>query len=278
MIRKVLPLLLMTLGLNLWLTKPVEMTAIAQDTTEKIETPKEESRQRHIVNVVVTSPEDIKVKEGDRIAVGQILADRTQQRQLLEARKKQLSFAIARLMQPVTPPPPPPTPSYAPEESAVNSAQLAIAYWENVPEPDFRFKSMDLVMVMDQKILKEKQSIQLRKMQAQTQLNQAIANLQAAKNNHQNNLYQYQLGLLELEQTQRDREIEALKITEQLAEVDKQIAEVTAIKSPYAGRVRKVEIVNQSGLQINAEITLLIVKTDSPVDSQKTDSIIEETP
>ncbi|WP_228016237.1 hypothetical protein [Leptolyngbya ectocarpi] len=64
-----------------------------------------EAPRRLTINVSVTDPDDLKVTEGDRIAVGQLIADRTRdsprerlrQRNRLEAQAKQLDLTLQRL-------------------------------------------------------------------------------------------------------------------------------------------------------------------------------------
>ncbi len=90
--------------------------------------------RRLSINVAINSPNDLKVREGDFIQAGQIVADRVQERQSLEAQKAQISVSIKRLenaqvMQPLTPKPVPPVQSLPPayfstEEAQIKSAQL----------------------------------------------------------------------------------------------------------------------------------------------------------
>lgn len=256
-------LMVMTFAFNLWLTTPTS-TAIAQgnitETTE--ETTEPIVRERHIIRVTVTAPEEIKVEEGDEIQVGQVIAERTEERERLQAKRDELALAIAKLQEPMVKPAAPPTPTFAPEETAVDSARSALAYWESIPLPDFRFVKEEMIMVHDKEILQERQDVALKRLEAQRELNTAIANLQAARNQYEYTLYQYQINLLEIEQRQRERTLEAMKLGSRLDEIDKQLETLSAIKSPYAGKVRKVQILNQSDLQINAEITLLIPESN----------------
>ena len=70
-----------------------------------------EAPRRLTINVSVTDPADLKVTEGDRIAVGQLIADRSRERQRLEAQTQQLTLTLQRLEHSsITPPLPPATP------------------------------------------------------------------------------------------------------------------------------------------------------------------------
>lgn len=228
-----------------------------QPTTNNTQ-PTRSNRRRHTISVTVSNPDDIKVKEKQRIKAGDIIADRTAERQKLERQQRELNNAIARLSQPLPKPPPPPSPNYAREMAAIDSAQAAIAYWENVPQPQYRFKQRDFILAMDSDIIKERQQLVEKRMQAQERLTDAIALLQAAKANHQRENYSYQLQLQQHEQDERDQQLQLLEIQQQLPEIERKIEETAAVRSPYAGRVRRVKIENQNNLSITAEITLLI--------------------
>ena len=53
------------------------------------------------ISLTVTSPQDLKVKPGDEIALGQVLSDRTTERQRLLAQKKQLEISLKKLDLPI---------------------------------------------------------------------------------------------------------------------------------------------------------------------------------
>ncbi len=67
---------------------------------EQVSLPKEnDSSRRLTINVSISDPEDLKVKEGDQVKPGQLLADRGRERRRLEAQTKQLNLAMHRLEQ-----------------------------------------------------------------------------------------------------------------------------------------------------------------------------------
>jgi hypothetical protein len=69
-------------------------------------TPKLEPRDIKI-SLTLSSPEDLKVKPGDKIVKGQTLSDRANDRIRLNARKKQLELTLAKLNLPLPPLTPP---------------------------------------------------------------------------------------------------------------------------------------------------------------------------
>ncbi|MEA5467199.1 hypothetical protein [Leptothoe sp. PORK10 BA2] len=106
--------------------------AVAQPVTSSPEQPLQpnEAPRRLTINVSVADPDDLKVTDGDRIAVGQLIADRTRDRNRLEAQAKQLDLTLQRLEQstitPPLPPQPPPaiaTPTYLEQTAAIDRAK-----------------------------------------------------------------------------------------------------------------------------------------------------------
>ena len=69
-----------------------------------------EAPRRLTINISVTDPGDLKVTEGDRITVGQLIADRTRDRNRLEAQARQLDLTLQRLEHASITPPLPPAP------------------------------------------------------------------------------------------------------------------------------------------------------------------------
>ena len=53
------------------------------------------------ISLTLTSPQDLKVKPGDEISPGQVLSDRTTERQRLLAQKKQLEISLKKLDLPI---------------------------------------------------------------------------------------------------------------------------------------------------------------------------------
>ena len=94
----------------------------------------EDSNPRRLtINVSVTNPDDLKVTEGDLISVGQLIADRTRDRNRLEAQLRQLTLTLQRLEQSAITPPLPPqqppeiaTPTYLEETAAIDRAKANI--------------------------------------------------------------------------------------------------------------------------------------------------------
>ena len=89
--------------------------------------------RRLTISISVTDPDDLKVTEGDRISVGQLIAARTRDRNRLEAQARQLDLTLQRLEHSTITPPLPPatplpiaTPTYLEEIAAIDRAKADV--------------------------------------------------------------------------------------------------------------------------------------------------------
>ena len=237
---------------------PERVTAQQQQEQPLESPPVTTARKRHTITVTVSSPEDIKVAEGDRIVEGAVIADRTKERAKLVQQRNQLELVINKAIQVAPLPSAPPEPSYAAQLAAVEEAREMVAYWKQLPKPEYRFKQDNLIISLDTEMVEKRQSLAQKRIEAQQELNSAIANLQDAKSRYQRELYNYNLNLSKAQASQRQREMDVLRLREKLDNLNQQISELSVIRSPYAGRVRRVKIVNQNNLTITAEVTLLV--------------------
>jgi hypothetical protein len=116
-------------GVALAQSSPAPVSPPEQLTT----TPPAAAPQRLTINVTVADPEDLKVAEGDRIDVGQLIADRGQEKRQLEAQEAQLKLSLQRLQSSTTTAPLPPaqppaiaSPTYLEQEAAIDRAKATV--------------------------------------------------------------------------------------------------------------------------------------------------------
>jgi hypothetical protein len=64
--------------------------------------PSDTQAQRFKIRLTLSSSTDLKVREGDEIEKGEVLADRTRDRVRLDAQKRQIQLRIDRLKQPLS--------------------------------------------------------------------------------------------------------------------------------------------------------------------------------
>jgi hypothetical protein len=124
---------------NLKTQSPSTQPALAQSPTNQ--TSPATSPRRLTIKVSVAEPSDLKVKEGDRIKTGKLIADRSRERQRLTSQKQQFTLSLQKLQSftPFPPTPPQPVPalkalppmSYLEHEAEGERAKAAIASVES---------------------------------------------------------------------------------------------------------------------------------------------------
>lgn len=231
--------------------------AIADDTKSLEKSEPTPTRTRHTVTATVSSLENIQVEEGDRVSIGQTLVDNPDERKFLLAKRRELELAIAT-NQPVPIPPSPPIADYSAEVAAVESARAMLASLNQTPLPEYRFRTEELIQVMDRSIIRERQALALERVRSEQVLNQAIANLQTAKSDYQQRLSDYQSKVMEVERENAERELLQAKFRRDLAELQLNFSNTGATLSPYTGRVRQVKVLGQSESGLKVEIVLLV--------------------
>ena len=280
--------------------------AVAQTTTLSEPSPPEQEPvtdaiagpRRLTITVAVADPEDLKVTEGDRVFIGQLLADRGRDRARLEGQARQLDLTLEQLRSAtITPLQMPaqvpavaalPNPSYLEEEAAIERAKVTvdqaervlqqkqqqIAYLQTLPNLD------PLVMEHEQAKLTELQQAhtaavrdyqlavgRLGNAQGETAYREYRHSLELAERVERANQagLSYQRQWAEYEQRLRDRDYQISQTRLRLDEVDNALASLAVVRSPYAGRIRRVKWLGQGpdGL-LSAEITLLVRDAERP--------------
>ena len=81
-------------------------------------------RNRHTITLVLSQLSDLKVEEGQRINVGDIISDRTTERTKLQAKQQRLSASLSRAKLPLRELKPVPVPKFQTELIALKQAQF----------------------------------------------------------------------------------------------------------------------------------------------------------
>jgi biotin carboxyl carrier protein len=224
------------------------------------------SPKRHKVTVNLISPNDLKVKEGQRIKEGDVISDRTEARQQLEARKKQLENAISQMSLPLNPIASLPEPNLESEQIALKKAQFELSAATKAKDeyPGIQFKEAQLREVFEPEKVKELAKLKQRQLSASIGVEIALARLSEAKTRYQQQQYQHSIQLAAQQTNLQKQQYDVAALTSQLQDVETKLSELVAVRSPYSGRVRRVKILGQSERLITAEIILDIryEKTD----------------
>jgi hypothetical protein len=236
------------------------------------------------------------VAEGDRIRAGDLIADRAIQRQRLEAQKRQLAMTLQRLQTatvtpPLSPAPVPaiaalPSASYLEEQAAIERAKVAVDQAErSLNQKQQELEYLRSLPNLDPLVLEHEQAKLAELQQAHTaavrDYQLAAGRLGKAQDDQAYREYQHSLtqaervqqanqdALLfqrqwaEYEQRLRDREFQVAQTQLKLDEVDNALATLSVVRSPYAGRIRRIKWLGQAADgSLSAEVTL-VIRADS---------------
>ena len=261
----------------------------------------DEGPRRLTINVSVNDPEDLKVKHGDRIEPGQLLADRGRERSRLEAQAKQLDLALHRLeVATITPPLPPATPpalmspTYLEQNAAIDKAKTLVQQAESAIQA--KHQEIDYLTQLPNldPLIFEHESAKLDELQLE--LTAAVRDYQLALGQRSTAEYEhsramaidassrnrdrlsYQSQWAQYEQRLRDRDYQMSQIGLKLDEIQNAIANLAVVRSPYAGRIRRIKWLGQdsSGL-LSAEITLMVRSSSGLTVPQQFDAMPDGT-
>jgi len=234
------------------------------------------SIKRHRVNLQVISLSDLKIAEGSQVVQGQVLSDRTEERQSLEAERNQIESSIQQLSIPTSKLTELPEPNFAIEEAAIQQIKDELKLMESSsvaprPETSFRFKDETLRKLLEANKLEEKakaitaeanERTKLAESKARLvgQLNSAIAALNKAKSNYQHQQYEHSLNLVRQQAEMQRQQYQIASLVGKKQEIEGKLREITQIKSPVSGKVRRVKNLGQKDRVINLEIVIDVVK------------------
>ncbi|MGF1490680.1 MAG: hypothetical protein ACFBSE_26610 [Prochloraceae cyanobacterium] len=239
---------------------------------------------------------DLKVKTGDLVKAGQVIGDRSLERDKLLFQKSQLQTQLSRLnvdnlYVPILSIAKLPPANYQVEEinitlaeNKLNDAKLQVS---DRIEKISKLQSVETLPQLDiDKIIQHERSI-LNNLEAEVkkaaiQVNLARANLALAQQNRQYREYLHQLEIykrsvnlsrqkLELARQEEKVNYQKSQIKSQINQIDKQISQLTEVRSPYDGTIKKVKWAGQSDNIINVVVTLA-VESDSSESPTETES------
>jgi len=231
------------------------------------------SAKRHRVQVQVISLSDLKISEGSQVAVGQIISDRTDERESLEAQRNQIDIRIKQLSTPMSQVAELPPPNFAVQEAAIARIKSEIELIDSkpplpaTPAPFFRFKDEKLRNLLEaEKINKIADNIRTEaserakaseaKAKLALELNQAIAALDKAQSDQQHQQYQHSLNLIRQHSEMQRQQYQVASLVAQKQEIESKLREITQIKSPVAGKVRRIKNLGQKDRQISLEVVI----------------------
>lgn len=230
------------------------------------------STKRHRIQVQVVSLNDLKIAEGSEVVVNQIISDRTDERKSLEAERDQIDNAIKQLSIPTSKLAEIPEPNFGIEEATIQQIKDEIKLMESnqatpLPETSFRFKDETLRGLLEANKLEQRAKAITNEANNRTklaeskarlvgQLNSAIAALHKAKSNYQHQQYEHSLNLVRQQSEMQRQQYQIASLVGKKQEIEGKLREITQIKSPVAGKVRRIKNLGQKDRTINLEVVI----------------------
>ena len=87
-------------------------------------------------------------------------------------------------------------------------------------------------------------------------MERAYAALDEAKLNYQKQQYEHSLKVSDYQTLLQRQQYQIASLQAQLDKVDEDLDKLTAVISPYRGKIRRVKILGQNERTINVEVTL----------------------
>ena len=217
------------------------------------------TRSRHKITLVLNDLSDLKVEEGQRVNVGDIISDRTSERTKLEAKKQRLTTAIGRAKLPLNKLKPVPEPKFQTELVTLKQAQFnldQIVSQINNFDQKFHHKDPWHVQVFESEKVQQLAELKRQELAASINVEKAIASLDEAKLNYQKQQYEHSLKVSDYQTLMQKQQEQIISLQSQIDKVDEELEQLTSVYSPYRGKVRRVKILGQNEQSITAEVTL----------------------
>ena len=216
-------------------------------------------RNRHTITLVLSQLSDLKVQEGQRINVGDLISDRTTERTKLQAKKQRLESSLTRASLPLKELKPLPIPKFQTELASLKQAQFnldAIARQIDNFDQKFYHKDPWHVQVFESEKVQQLAELKRQELAASINVERAIAALDEAKLNYQKQQYEHSLKVSDYQTQMLRQQNQITALQAQLDKVDGELDKLTSVYSPYRGKVRRVKILGQNERSITAEVTL----------------------
>lgn len=227
----------------------------------------------------LSEPDDLKVRQGDAVATGDVLADRSRERGQLMVQREKVKLSLQRIQaqRVLDPPPPLPVPPVA-QLPGVSYRVEAAAIAEIEDDIDLQKRKIDLLGTLPpdqvppamrehedrllEQLYRDLEAAQANLKQAQEQrayqeYEHSLAMARRAEEENQQRLA-YTEQLQRVEQQKRDREFQIAQLEAQLQDTESKLADLSTVRSPYGGTIRRVKWLGQSDNRLTVEITLAV--------------------
>jgi hypothetical protein len=268
--------------------------AIAQSESNKVTAPRESVTQPRLlrINLTLSDPKDLKVKQGDFLQEGAVISDREDERKRLQAQRadylttiKRLSLEPAKPIEPlaVRKAPELPPQSFAEYESEVDFQRIKVEAAKN--KVTLQQRKLDLMQTLDPKDLppgaNEHEQEKFVQIKADLAKEEALLQLQLGKFDtakaerslkeydsqeaavrlalQQNQTQmEYQKALAEYNRSEQERQFRIADIQSKIAQVEDKLKEISTVRAQYASEVKRIRFIKQTNNEIDVELLLYI--------------------
>jgi hypothetical protein len=279
--------------------------AIAQSAPNLQTTPKESAQPRLLkINLTLSDPSDLKVKQGDVLKAGQVISDREDERKRLVAQRadflstiKILSLPIAKPVEPLNIKKVPTLPEQSFQEIEANIDLQRIKVKSAQDKVSQQRQKLNLIDTLNARDLpdgtKEHESVKLTEYETELKSQEAKLNVELGKFESEKSgrsLKQYELEQTEIryaleknrslqeygkaiadyERTEQERIYRIAEMQSKVAVVDDKLKEISTVRAQYESEVKRVRFIKQTNNQIDVELLLYIISDRSINGANKT--------
>jgi hypothetical protein len=232
-----------------------------------------QSQGRFKLKITLNSIEDLKVKRGDVIVAGQIVADRVRDRTRLQFQKESLEREIKRLKElqllPIPEIKPLPNASFRAQAAEIekqrHKAEMAARSLEQQQRKLDVIKSLpateipEAVVPHEELVLGERQR---ESNQAQAEVQLAQGKLDEAQEAQRTKEYAHSLETskraIALKEQELKQQATVADLEARLSQVEVSLSQLSAVRSPYGGKIQTVKVDSQADQNISVELTLIV--------------------
>ena len=237
------------------------------------------------IRVSISRREELRVKVGEKIKAGDVIADRTRERDALISQRHQAEMTLKRLQilqssksaelqKPVTP-----DASFAENVAAISRAQISVdAAKRNIKLQETRISQIEnLPFPGDLSKIRQHETARLALLKSellQTESNLALerAKLKTAKANRnyseQKDALEIQKQKITLNEQRLTLETNIASLEAQITNLNGQIIALSSVRAPLAGTIKKITWEGQTNDEINVVILVDVDDSDSRANQQ----------
>ena len=273
--------------------------AIAQSAGNPQATLKDSSQPKLLkINLTLSDPKDLKVKQGDILKIDAIISDREDERKRLQAQRSDYLATIKILSLPVSKPIEPlnikkvpmlPDQSFAEIESNIDLQKIKVkSAQDKIIQQKQKIELIETLSARDlPNGTKEHESVKLTEYETALKSEEARLNVELGKFESEKSgrslkqyeaeqteirnaleknrsLQEYSKAVADYDRTEQERVFRIAEMQSKIALVDEKLKEISTVRAQYASEVKRVRFVKQVNNAIDVELLLYIVSGDRP--------------